>query len=144
MISALHFGSKPPQNEMQVTRPTVANYALPSDDFHIWTLEWGQGLMRFYLDGRQYWEVSAAQWRTGSPRAKGKPVAPFDQPFYIMANLAIGGKLAEENNDLGIANGVTPAELQIDWIRFYQCGPDRASGRACMAASAAPAGAGGH
>ena len=144
MISALHFGSKPPQNEMQVTRPTVANYALPSDDFHIWTLEWGQGLMRFYLDGRQYWEVSAAQWRTGSPRAKGKPVAPFDQPFYIMANLAIGGKLAEENNDLGIANGVTPAELQIDWIRIYQCGPDRASGRACMAAGAAPAGAGGH
>lgn len=136
MISALHFGSKPPHNEMQVTRPTVANYALPSDDFHIWTLEWGQGLMRFYLDGRQYWEVRADQWRTASPRAKGNPAAPFDQPFYIMANLAIGGKLAEENNDLGIVNGVVPAELQIDWIRVYQCGQDRATGRACMSAAA--------
>ena len=136
MISALHFGSKPPRNEMQVTRPTLADKALPSDGFHVWTLEWGKGLMRFYLDGRLYWEVTADKWRTASPRAKGNPAAPFDQPFYIMANLAIGGKLAEENNDLGIVNGVVPAELQIDWIRIYQCSQDRDTGLACMTAAA--------
>lgn len=53
-----------------------------------------------------------------------------------MANLAIGGKLAEENNDLGIVNGVVPAELQIDWIRIYQCSQDRDTGLACMTAAA--------
>jgi beta-glucanase (GH16 family) len=132
MISALHFGSPRPRNEMEVTRVVLPDLALPSDDFHVWRLDWGKGLMRFYLDGRLYWEVTAAQWRTGSPKAKGNPDAPFDQPFYIMANLTIGGKLAEENNDLGIVNGVTPAEFLIDWIRIYQCSADRDTGLACM------------
>jgi beta-glucanase (GH16 family) len=132
MISALHFGSKPPHNEMHVTRVALPDRALPSNDFHVWTLDWGKGLMRFYLDGRLYWEVPQDKWRTASPRAKGNPAAPFDQPFYIMANLAIGGKLAEENNDGGIVNGVTPAEFLIDWIRIYQCGSDRDTGLTCM------------
>ena len=56
----------------------------------------------------------------------------LNQPFYIMANLAIGGKLAEENNDLGVVNGITPAEFLIDWIRIYQCSADRDTGLACM------------
>ncbi len=132
MISALHFGDKPPKNLSQVTRVALPDMALPSDDFHVWTLEWGKGLMRFYLDGKNYWEVKADQWRTASPKAKSNAVAPFDKPFYIMANLAIGGKLSEENNDKGIANGVVPAELSIDWIRIYQCNADRETGLACM------------
>lgn len=132
MISALHFGDAPPRNAMHVTRVALPDRTLPSDDFHVWRLDWGKGLMRFYLDGRLYWEVTPKDWRTGSPRARGNPDAPFDQPFYIMANLAIGGRLAEDNNDGGIAPGVVPATFEIDWIRIYQCRKDRDTGLACM------------
>lgn len=132
MISALHFGDYAPRNKFLDTRVTLPSLVLPSDDFHVWTLEWGKGLMRFYLDGRKYWEVKAGQWDSASPLAQSNPVAPFDQPFYIMANLAIGGGLSEKNNDKGVAANVTPAELQIDWIRIYQCGSDMDTGLACM------------
>ena len=132
MISALHFGDYAPKNKFRDTRVALPTLALPSDDFHVWTLEWGKGLMRFYLDGRQYWEMTQDDWETASPLAKGNPVAPFDQPFYIMANLAIGGGLAEKNNDKGVAAKVTPAEFQIDWVRIYQCGDDKDTGLACM------------
>ena len=132
MISALHFGDKPPRNEWLDTRVALPNLALPSDDFHVWTLEWGKGLMHFYLDGKKYWEVTAEQWRTASPKAEMNPVAPFDRPFYIMANLAIGGKLSEENNYKGIVSESVPAELTIDWIRISQCKNDRETGLACM------------
>ena len=132
MISAIHFGDKPPRNEWLDTRVALPNLALPSDDFHVWTLEWGKGLMRFYLDGKKYWEVSAEQWSTASPKAKMNPVAPFDRPFYIMANLAIGGKLSEENNYKGIVSESVPAELTIDWIRISPCKNDRETGLACM------------
>lgn len=132
MISALHFGDKQPKNKVLDTRVALPDLALPSDDFHVWTLEWGKGLMRFFLDGRLYWEVRADQWGTASPRAKANAVAPFDKPFYIMANLAIGGKLAEDNNNRGIAIDVAPAELTIDWIRVFQCNNDRETGLACM------------
>lgn len=131
-ISALHFGDKPPRNQHIDTRVAPANLALMSDQFHVWTLEWGQGLMRFYLDGKLYWQVTASQWRTGSSKAKGNPLAPFDRPFYLMANLAIGGKLAEQHNSGGIDLNALPAEFTIDWIRVYQCGPDRETGLACM------------
>ena len=132
MLSALHFGDKPPKNTHIYKRVAPHDLSLPSDDFHVWTFEWSAGLMRFYLDGRQYWEVKADQLYSGSPKAKGNPVAPFDQPFYIMANLAIGGKLAEDNNDKGVVMDSVPAEFLIDWIRIYQCGDDKDTGLACM------------
>jgi beta-glucanase (GH16 family) len=132
MLSAIHFGDKPPKNTHIHKRVALPDLSLPSDGFHVWTFEWGAGLMRFHLDGRQYWEVKADQLYSGSPKAKGNPVAPFDQPFYIMANLAIGGKLAEDNNDKGIVMDSVPAEFLIDWIRIYQCAEDRETGLACM------------
>jgi beta-glucanase (GH16 family) len=132
MISAIHFGDKAPGNEHIATRVALPDHALPSDEFHVWTFEWGAGLMRFYLDGQQYWEIKPDQWRTGSPRAKSNAMAPFDKPFYIMANLAIGGKLSEDNNDKGVVKNVAPAEFLIDWIRIYQCKDDRESGLSCM------------
>ncbi len=132
MISALHFGDYAPKNKFLDTRVALPTNALPSDDFHVWTLEWGEGLMRFYLDGRKYWEVKAGQWDSASPLAKSNAVAPFDQPFYIMANLAIGGGLSEKNNDKGVAVNVAPVDFLIDWIRIYQCADDREKGLACM------------
>ncbi|GIX20685.1 MAG: hypothetical protein KatS3mg120_2361 [Erythrobacter sp.] len=76
--------------------------------------------------------VTADQWSTASPRARGRPHAPFDQPFYLMANLAVGGRLAEENNAKGLAAASFPAQFAIDWIRVYRCARDPMTGRACM------------
>jgi beta-glucanase (GH16 family) len=132
MNSAVHFGDLPPGNAFLDKKVSLPSGALISDDFHIWTLEWGKGLMRFYLDGQRYWEIAPKQWRTGSKKARSNAFAPFDQPFYIMANLAIGGRFSAENNDTGISEGVTPAELTIDWIRIYQCKSDPETGLACM------------
>ncbi len=131
-LSAIHFGDKPPKNTHIHQRVALPDNRLPSDDFHVWTFEWGAGLMRFYLDGRQYWEVKANQLYSGSPKAKGNPIAPFDKPFYIMANLAIGGKLSEDHNDKGIVKDSIPATFLIDWIRIYQCKNDRETGLSCM------------
>lgn len=132
VISALHFGAPPPENDLVDTRTVLPSLALPSDDFHVWTLEWGEGLMRFYLDGRQYWELTEDDWYTTSPKAKGRKFAPFDQPFYIMANLAVGGRLSEENNDIGFDEATFPTEFVIDWVRVHQCEGDRDTGLACM------------
>ena len=88
--------------------------------------------MRFYLDGRKYWEVTRIVY-SGSPKAKGNPVAPFDQPFYIMANLAIGGKLSEENNDKGVARMRYPRNLPSTGYAFINVAEDRQQkGLACM------------
>ena len=41
--------------------------------------------------------------------------APFDQPFYLVMNVAVGG------NFPGVPNAATrfPAELVVDYVRVY-------------------------
>lgn len=131
-ISALHFGDLAPNNRSVVGRATLPTLALPSDDFHVYAVEWGEGLIRFLVDDRVHLTVTADQWSTASPLARGNPAAPFDRPFYIMANLAVGGRLSEENNAKGVAGKSFPAQFAIDWIRVYACASDPAKGRACM------------
>jgi len=131
-ISALHFGDYPPQNRFVDHRTALPDLVLPSDDFHVYAVEWGEGLIRFLVDDRVHLTVTADQWSSASPRAKGRPAAPFDQPFYVMANLAVGGRLSEENNAKGLAASSFPAQFAIDWIRVYRCASDPATGRACM------------
>lgn len=131
-ISALHFGDLPPRNRLVDGRTTLPDGAVPSDDFHVYAVEWGEGLIRFLVDDRVHLTVTADQWDSASPRAKGNAAAPFDQPFYVMANLAVGGRLAEENNAKGVAAKSFPAQFAIDWIRVYQCAEDPDRGRACM------------
>ena len=131
-ISALHFGNFPPQNKFVDSRTALPDLALPSDDFHVYAVEWGEGLIRFLVDDRVHLTVTADQWSTAAPNAKGRPAAPFDQPFYLMANLAVGGRLSEENNAKGVAARTFPAQFAIDWIRVYQCASDPETGRACM------------
>jgi len=68
----------------------------------------------------------------GAGAAMSNPSTPVDQPFYVMANLVVGGRLAEENNARGVAGESFPAQFAIDWIRVYRCTSDPATGRACM------------
>lgn len=131
-ISALHFGKLAPKNRFVDSRTALPDLALPSDDFHVYSVEWGEGLIRFLVDDRVHLTVPADRWSTGSPLAKGKPAAPFDQPFYVMANLAVGGRLSEQNNAKGLAEASFPAQFAIDWIRVYRCASDPETGRACM------------
>lgn len=131
-ISALHFGDAAPLNDFVDVRVALPDKALPSDDFHVWAAEWAEGEIRFFLDGVEYFRVMKDAWRTASSRAEGNPNAPFDRPFYIMANLAIGGRLAEKNNEKGVSDTATPNAFLIDWIRIYQCKEDKEKGRACL------------
>jgi len=131
-LSALHFGNFAPANRFVDHRNPMPGGGLPSDDFHVYAVEWGEGLIRFLVDDRVHLTVTQDQWSTSAPNAKGRPSAPFDQPFYIMANLAVGGRLSEENNAKGLAARSFPAQFAIDWIRVYRCASDPETGRACI------------
>lgn len=131
-VSALHFGDLPPGNDLVDQKTPLATGGLPSDDFNTYAVEWGEGLITFFVNGEEHLRVSRGEWFTGSQLADGNANAPFDQPFYIMANLAVGGKWPERDNEKGLDPDALPAELQIDWIRVYQCAGDRETGRACM------------
>jgi len=78
-------------------------------DFHIYTLEWEENELRSYVDGKLYFAFNDEK--------SGFEAWPFDQPFHVILNLAIGGGLGGQH---GIDNSLFPHTLEIDYVRVYQ------------------------
>lgn len=83
-------------------------------NWHVYNLEWGPDSLFIGVDGIRYHRFgNQGTWQTW----------PFDQPFHILLNLAIGG-------DWGGAQGVDtskfPQEFRIDWVRVFKV--DRGDG----------------
>lgn len=131
-VSAVHYGDYAPKNDHVAQRTPLPSGALPSEDFHVYSVEWGEGLIRFLVDDRVHFTVTPEDWFTASPLAQGNPNAPFDKPFYVMMNLAVGGAWPEREHEKGLADDAIPAQFAIDWVRVYQCASDSETGRACM------------
>jgi beta-glucanase (GH16 family) len=85
--------------------------ALPDamDKFHVYAVEWSGQQMDFFVDGRKYFAFS----NEGS----GVDAWPFDQPFYLILNVAIGGSWGGEK---GIDDSIFPQRMEVDWVRVYQ------------------------
>lgn len=109
VFGTLHYGGPWPRNVH-----TGKTYRLPQgtvdDGFRVYALEWSAGEIRWFVDGVRYQTQTA--WRT-----EGAPFpAPFDQPFHLILNVAVGGNLPGPPNE----STPFPATMEIDWIRVYQ------------------------
>jgi beta-glucanase (GH16 family) len=98
-------------------------YALPDGgsvtSFHTYTLDWATNSILWYVDGHLY--ETQTNWSSGV----GAYPAPFNQPFFLIMNLAVGGNYVGNPSDATInSNSVFPAEMQVDYVRLYrQTGP---------------------
>jgi len=79
-----------------------------SDDFHVYGIEWEPNVIRWYFDGKCYSTVTRERVGTHG--------WPFDQPFFIIMNLAVGGDWPG-NPD---ATTTFPQRLVIDYVRVYE------------------------
>ncbi|MDF1567455.1 MAG: glycoside hydrolase family 16 protein [Spirochaetaceae bacterium] len=91
------------------------DYILPgsgdfSNDFHVFSLEWEPGEIRWYVDGTLYSRQN--NWHSSLSGSN----APFDRPFFLLLNVAVGG------NFVGSPDGSTvfPQSMYVDWVRVYQ------------------------
>jgi hypothetical protein len=80
-------------------------------DFHTYTLEWDQSFIRIYVDSRLHHYLDLRMnvdfWKRGdfpavvqngsesiileNPWVNGTKAAPFDQSFYLILDVAVGG-----------------------------------------------------
>lgn len=78
-------------------------------NFHVYGLEWDENEFRCYVDGNHFF--------TFKNNGKGPGAWPFDKPFHLILNLAIGGNLGGKK---GIDDDVFPHIFEIDYVRVYQ------------------------
>jgi len=105
----LHYGGSWPNN-VHTGKPFVLTNGTFADDFHVFALEWEPGVMRWYVDGTLY--QTQTQWRSSG----GPFPAPFDQPFYLILNVAVGGQWPGPPD----ATTVFPQRMLVDYVRVYQ------------------------
>ena len=83
-----------------------------AEEFHIWELRWSEEQMVIALDGTVLNEVSLNDTINGSAECEGEN--PFQQPHYILLNLALG------SNGGSVDNLEFPTRYLIDYVRVYE------------------------
>ncbi len=102
--------------ENQGTRQIEANGY--SDDFHIYRVDWEPGKISWYVDDE--FVYSTDDWYTGTDDDNQITYpAPFDQNFYIILNLAVGGSWVGYPTDAEKAE-MNDKTYEIDYVRVYQ------------------------
>lgn len=108
----IHYGN--PHSQSQGT------YTLENGDFsseyHTYSCEWEPGKMKWYIDGHLYHEENDWYSATVGQGTVSYP-APFDQPFYMILNLAVGGSW------VGNPDATTTFDDQafvVDSVKAYQ------------------------
>ena len=67
--------------------------------FHIYAVEWDEQELRWFVDGTHYLTINrSTYWNyflnpTTGAYESGSDSAPFDQPFHVLLNVAVGGNL---------------------------------------------------
>ncbi|MEL6568503.1 MAG: glycoside hydrolase family 16 protein [Pseudomonadota bacterium] len=128
---ALHFGDYIPENTYLYLSTSGEDEIGPANAWRVYSVEWAEGVIQWFVDDDIFMRIESDDWFTAAPEAEGRPHAPFDQPFYLNINLAVGGNLAEKKNGGGFDPSSFPADLKVDWVRVEQCGADE-TGLACL------------
>jgi beta-glucanase (GH16 family) len=100
-------------NHLQSTGATTLTPGAVTN-FHKYLLEWQTNSIKWYVDGQLY--ETQNSWSSST----GPYPAPFNQPFFIIMNLAVGGSYVGNPPASSISTNTTfPGDLQVDYIRVY-------------------------
>ena len=112
VFGTLHFGDQFPGNVFK-GEEFILSAGDFSDDFFVFTTEWEEGEIRWYINNVLYQTQTSDDWfTTGSD----DPAAPFNHDFHMILNVAVGGNLP------GAPDETTrfPQTMEIDYVRVYQ------------------------
>ena len=90
-------------------RTAVITVPGATDNFHNYILEWSSEVMKIYVDDSCYF--------TYKNEGAGESKWPYNKPFYLILNLAIGGAWGSVK---GIDEAAFPQTMSIDYVRAYK------------------------
>ena len=84
-----------------------------TEEFHVYKIEWLPDQIRFYMDDEFYYLFNPSN----SFACPSHEQWPFDDDFYMILNIAIGGSWG---GVMGVDNDIFPVAMEIDYVRVYQ------------------------
>lgn len=80
-----------------------------SEKFHVYKMDWSPEKIDMYVDDTKYYTYINTE--------KTYEAWPFDQPFYLILNQAVGGNWGGKE---GVDENIYPQKFYIDYVRVYQ------------------------
>jgi beta-glucanase (GH16 family) len=81
----------------------------PYTEFHVYGCEWDIEKLTFFLDGIPYLTVENEH--------KTDKEWPFNNPMYVLLNVAVGGNWG---GTMGIDESIFPVRMEVDYVRVFQ------------------------
>ncbi|MEL7447596.1 MAG: family 16 glycosylhydrolase [Pseudomonadota bacterium] len=78
--------------------------------FHVYAIEWSPERIDAFVDDVHYFTYinENTGWRAW----------PFDQPFHLIMNVAVGGQWGRAGG--GIDDSIFPLRMEVDYVRVYE------------------------
>ncbi len=105
--SSLHANAHVHSNNTQVTHEMKCEGA--EGEFHTYAMLWTGKNITTYVDGKVQLSYDN--------RGLGRDDWPYDDPFYVIFNLAWGG---DWGGSQGVDESALPAVMEVDYIRVFQ------------------------
>lgn len=80
------------------------------DEFHDYVMEWTPEYFEFYVDGK-----SVCRYNKSDDNDDSFERWPFDQPYYLIMNVAVGGGLGGD-----VYEEELPFVMEVEHVRVYQ------------------------
>ena len=98
-------------NHVKNTQKTKETYTANAEgSFHIYALEWTEGYIKTYVDGKELLYFA-------NDGKNNVSTWPFDKTFYITLNLAWGG---DWGGYKGVDESALPTTMKVDYVRVFQ------------------------
>lgn len=97
-------------NSMRGTQKVDSIYVQDAHEaFHVYSIQWTPNKIEWFVDNKKYHTII----KDGEEKEKW----PFDRPFYLIMNLAVGGRWGGKH---GVDEKVWPQRLEVDYVRVYK------------------------
>ncbi len=111
--TTLHFGKAWDAHDYVTKETTLSSN---TDEWHTYAVDWTADAISWFVDGQKVLTVTKDRWWSQDVSNQGKS-QPFDKPFYIIFNLAVGGMYDSYNQPDG---SFTSAAMYVDYVRVYE------------------------
>ncbi len=110
-LGIIHASAHSKDYQWQANTQQTATIDVPdvSEKFHSYILEWTPNVMKAFVDDSLYFEYKN--------EGLGETKWPYDKPFYLIMNLAVGGAWGSMQ---GIDKDAFPQTMEVDYVRVYQ------------------------
>jgi len=110
-INVIHASAHSKDYQWQAGTQKTAIIKVPdaTENFHNYILEWTSEVIRIYVDDSCYFEYKN--------EGLGESKWPYNKPFYLILNLAVGGAWGSVK---GIDVAAFPQTMNVDYVRIYQ------------------------